>query len=314
MSIKRYPSCILATVVVPWTADWRLDEEGLRRQINTLLANGYRNLYIFGTAGEGYAVDDTQFLRIVEVFSDTMRLAGAAPMVGVISLSLSTIIARIAAAYGLGVRHFQVSLPSWGALNDAELATFFAAVLERFPDCRFLHYNLARAGRIVTPSEYGDLAARYPNLVATKNSTDAMGRIRGLLEKAPDLQHFFTERGFAYGSLVGECGLLISVAQTNFRLGRAYFEAGRSQAWETLLRLDGDLSRMTEALIGIVGRDAHIDGAYDKVLAAMHDRRLPLRLLPPYRAAAESAPDHYLAYLRDHAPNWLPERAGDDRS
>ena len=57
MSVKRYPSCILATVVVPWTADWRLDEAGLRRQIKTLLANGYRNLYIFGTAGEGYAVD-----------------------------------------------------------------------------------------------------------------------------------------------------------------------------------------------------------------------------------------------------------------
>jgi hypothetical protein len=36
--------------------------------------------------------------------------------------------------------------------------------------------------------------------------------------------------------------------------------------------------------------------------------------LPPYRAAAESAPDHYLAYLRDHAPNWLPENADDDRS
>ncbi len=307
MSGKRYPSCILATVVIPWTDDWRLDEEALRRQINILLANGYRNLYIFGTAGEGYAVDDTQFPRIVEVFSETMRLAGAEPMVGVISLSLSTIIGRIAAAYRLGVRYFQVSLPSWGALNDQEMETFFAAVLGRFPDCRFLHYNLARTGRIVTPAEYADLAARYPNLVATKNSTDAMGRIRGLLEKAPDLQHFFTERGFAYGSLVGECGLLISVAQTNFAMGRTYFEAGRAQDWKTLIRLDGDLSRMTEALIGIVGAGAHIDGAYDKVLGHMHDRRLPLRLLPPYSGAALSAPARYLAYLRDHAPDWLPD-------
>jgi hypothetical protein len=154
------------------------------------------------------------------------------------------------------------------------------------------------------------LAARYPNLVATKNSTDSMGRIRNLQETAGELQHFFTERGYAYGSLIGECGLLISIAVTNFGLGRRYFEAGRAQAWGTLLRLEGDLSKMTETLIGIIGAGAHMDGAYDKVLAHVHDRRFPLRLLPPYRSADQAVPAQYLSYVREHMPEWLPEEVG----
>jgi dihydrodipicolinate synthase/N-acetylneuraminate lyase len=307
MDKKRYPPCILATVVVPWTADWRLDEETFRRHIKALLANGFRNLYIFGTAGEGYAVDDRQFLQVTEVFAEEMRRGGAEPMVGVISLSLSTVIGRLTSAHALGVRQFQVSLPSWGTLDDQEVEAFFAAVLGRFPDCRFLHYNLMRTGRIVTPAQYAALAARYPNLVATKNSTDSMGRIRSLQETAGELQHFFTERGYGYGSLLGECGLLISVGITNYGMGRRYFEAGRSREWETLLRLEGDLSKMTEALIEAIGAEAHMDGAYDKVLAHMHDRRFPLRLLPPYRSADQAVPTHYLSYVREHMPDWLPE-------
>jgi len=46
-------------------------------------------------------------------------------MVGIISLSLSTIIERIGLARDLVFREFQLSLPSWGALNDRELTIFF---------------------------------------------------------------------------------------------------------------------------------------------------------------------------------------------
>ena len=74
-------------------------------------------------------------------------------MVGVISLSLPTIIGRIERAHAMGARRFQLSLPSWGSLNDAEVATFFRETCARFPDVEFLHYNLMRAGRILTGAE-----------------------------------------------------------------------------------------------------------------------------------------------------------------
>src|SRR5689334_24991645 len=63
----RYPAEIMATAVVPWTEDWQLDERTFRRELEGLMAAGYRHIYTFGTAGEGYAVDDAQFLAITRL-------------------------------------------------------------------------------------------------------------------------------------------------------------------------------------------------------------------------------------------------------
>jgi dihydrodipicolinate synthase/N-acetylneuraminate lyase len=309
MDAARYPAEIMATAVIPWTAGWQLDEGLFRREVAMLLAAGYRHLYVFGTAGEGYAVSDEQFLQITRVFVEALHAGGGEdvePMVGVISLSLPTIVARIAAARELGVRRFQISLPSWGALDEAEIFIFFEQVCGRFPDCQFLHYNLPRAKRLVTPDEYARLAAAHPNLVATKNTTDAMARVRGLLERAPMLRHFLGETGFAYGSLFGECGLLISIASTNARMGREYFEAGRARDAGTLMRLEGELQQTGRGLARLVSDGERIDGAYDKVLWKLHDPEFPLRLLPPYRAADPDAAERFVAYLREQFPHWAP--------
>ena len=306
MSVARYPADILATAVIPWTEDWRLDERAFRRELELMIADGHRHIYIFGTAGEGYAVSDEQFFQITRVYVDVVRAGGLDPMVGVISLSLPTILARIERARDLGVRDFQISLPSWGALDEEETLDFFGAVLGRFGDCRFLHYNLLRTKRLVTADEYAALATSFPNLIATKNTTDSLTRLRDLLEKAPTLRHFLGETGFAYGSQIGECGLLISLAATNIRMGRAYFEAGRDHDVDTLVRLEGELRRIGRELIRVVGEGEHIDAAYDKVLWKLHDREFPLRLLPPYRAARPDAAEKLAAYLRASFPHWAP--------
>lgn len=303
---KRFPACILATAVVPWAEDRRFDERLFRREVAMLLASGFRQLYIFGTAGEGYAVTDRQFLEIARAFVEAMRAGGAEPMVGVISLSLPTLVARIEAAREFGVRQFQISLPSWGALGDEELVAFFDEILGRFPDCAFLHYNLPRAKRLVTPEEYAALAARHPNLVATKNTADSMARIRDLIEQTPDVQHFLGEAGYAYGSQVGECGLLASVAATNVAAARAFFEAGRARDAAALMGTEGELRQIAKALVRCAGEGALIDGAYDKVLWKLHDPEFPLRLLPPYRTARPDAAERLAAFLSAHYPRWSP--------
>jgi dihydrodipicolinate synthase/N-acetylneuraminate lyase len=300
---------VLATAVVPWTPEYVFDERLFRHQVATLLEAGYGHLYIFGTAGEGYAVDDAQFEHIAHIFVEDTRAGGAEPMLGVISLSLQTILRRIAWARDvLGVRLFQISLPSWGALEDAETRVFFDAVLGQFEDCQFLHYNLLRTKRLVTAAEYGAIAADHPNLVATKNSTDSMLRVRELIEGAPMLQHFLNEHGFAFGSLIAECGLLISLAAANLAMGQRYFEAGRGRDVETLLRLEGELSQIGRRFATLVGGgQARIDGAFDKVLWRLHDDRFPLRLLPPYQGADAAAAGEFLEFLRAEYPQWAPD-------
>lgn len=304
--MRRYPSCILSTCCVPWDAQGNFLEELFSDQVRELVGRGTRHLYIFGTAGEGYAVSDRQFERVVGVFHDSMRAGGAEPMVGVVSLSLATIVERIALARSIGVRQFQISLPSWGALAEPEVFEFFRQTCGRFADCQFLHYNLLRAKRLVTPREYARLAGEHPNLVATKNSTDSMERIYDLLTLAPALQHFLTETGYAYGSQVGECGLLASLAMTNFSSGREYFEAGRRGDAATLVAMQGELAALGRELAEVVGDTAHIDGAFDKLLWRLHDRRFPLGLLPPYNGASEACFERFAAVVAERYPRWAP--------
>jgi dihydrodipicolinate synthase/N-acetylneuraminate lyase len=190
--MKRFPRCILATQCVPWDEHGRLAEAIFRHGVRTTLEIGTRHLYILGTAGEGYAVTEHQFDQVVEVFADEMRRADAQPMVGLISLSLGTILERIERCRERGVAQFQISLPAWGALNDREMFAFFDAVCNSAPDCQFLHYNLPRAQRMLTGRDYGKLSELHPNLVATKNTGDSMTLVQDLLREAPLLQHFLS--------------------------------------------------------------------------------------------------------------------------
>jgi len=292
--------------VTPWTDEWRLDERPFRRQIAKLIALGFQHLYIFGTAGEAHAVDDDQFLDVSRVFVDALKGSGVEPMVGVISLSLSTIVRRLAAARDLGVRRFQISLPSWGALTAVETIRFFDEVLGQFPDCEFLHYNTPRSKRLVTPAEYGRIARDHVNLVATKNMGDSMGHIRGLLDQAPMVLHFLSETGYVFGSQIGPCGLLVSIATTNATTARAHFEAGQRGDVPTMVRYQGELQVMAEKLLAAAADRPLIDSAYDKVLWKLHDPEFPLQLLPPYESARESAADDFRAFLEGTYPHWAP--------
>jgi dihydrodipicolinate synthase/N-acetylneuraminate lyase len=301
---KRYRTCILAACCVPWTDDFAFAEEIFRRQVRHLIGHGITDLYIFGTAGEGYAVTESQFDEITEVFLDETRGDGVQGMIGVISLSLPTIIERIERAREMGARRFQLSLPSWGTLRDTELDIFFRETCGRFPDCEFLHYNLQRAGRIVTGAEYGRLAELHANLVATKNSTADTQRLRSLLTEAPQLQHFITEVGFAEASMIDECGLLISIANTNLALGKAYFEAGRCRDGVVLAETGREASQLIAELLKLVGSDTHMDGAFDKLFCRVNDPRFSLRLLPPYEGATEAVFEQFVDLLKKKYPRW----------
>jgi dihydrodipicolinate synthase/N-acetylneuraminate lyase len=304
MIAKRYPSCVLATCCVPWNEDGTPAKEIFRREIRNLRTNLTQNLYIFGTAGEGYAVTESQFDQVVRIFCEETIQQKIPGMVGVISLSLPTIIERIERARQMGIRHFQISLPSWGALSDSELKTFFNETCGRFPDCSFLHYNLMRTKRLVTPQEYGELANNHINLVATKNSTDLTERIAGLMKHAPQLQHFFTETGFAYASQLGECGFLVSVASVHFDQAKQYFAAGQRGDLKTLHNQQLELSEMIDEIVAIGRSEAHMDGAFDKVFCKIHDPQFPLRLLPPYNSLSDETFGKIVDVIKRKYPQW----------
>jgi dihydrodipicolinate synthase/N-acetylneuraminate lyase len=288
----RHPQRNLVACLLPWTPRFELDVDTFERHVQSCLDDGFTALYVMGTAGEGYAVDGAMYRQVVHAFARMTATPGVEPQVGVISLSMREVIRRVEVARDLGIRMFQISLPAWGAVDDEELVNYFTSVCGAFPDCRFLHYNLSRAGRVLSGGDYRRLADVVPNLVATKNSNDSYLRTTALVNDAPDLQHFLLETNFAMGCAAGACSLLCSFATLFPKTTHELFDAGLRGDFPALFRIGGLLQQATD-LFAPLSRQM-IDGGYDKTLAWLRDSRFPTRLLPPYVGPSS----HELAAVR----------------
>ena len=298
MSPKRYPPVLLATCSIPWTADYTFDATLFTRTVKQLATEMTPHLYLFGTAGEGYAVTDSQYQEITETFQAALP-ANAVPMIGIISLSLGTIVERIQSARTLGFRDFQISFPSWGALTDVEVDRFFAATCGAFPDCRFLHYNLPRTKRVLNGDDYARLAARHSNLVAIKMGGLDTSPLADILDKAPALQCFFVEFGYAAMRDRYECGYIAALGGGKPTWARE-FHAARGDRLAAML---AEATTARDVLVKHVqASGAHMDGAYDKMNLKMLVPDFPLRLLPPYSSPDEAA---FAKLMAEFPPTWV---------
>lgn len=300
---KRYPNVILGTACIPWTERFDFDGPMFRATVRGLIARNVRHIYLFGTAGEGYAVTDRQFAEITQCFADVMAEAGGNPMIGLISLSFPTMLERLRFAYDAGIRDFMFALPSWGALQDDELAAFLHQLCDPYPDCRFLHYNLPRSKRILTIAEYERFATEIPSLAGVKYSTSDPAIVKGLAMSDNPLRFFLTENGFAIGSADGDFGLLLSIASSNMQQAHLYHQAGLQRDLPRIQTMQQELAMMVQTLLARVG--SRIDGAYDKIFCKIMNPDFPLRLLPPYLGASDEAYRGYCQYLKEELPHWI---------
>ena len=283
---RRLPPTMLATCVLPWDDRLRFDEDAFREHVRLVAAHMTRHLYVFGTAGEGYAVTEAQFRDVARVFWDEARRCAVTPMLGIISTSLGTVIERIEFGLGLGYRQFQISFPAWGRVSDAERDVFFSETCGRFGQAQFLHYNTPRGGRVLTGAEYGRLAAEHASLAAVKFTSSDAAVVAELVRNAAPVQCFLTEPAYVLAD--GNCGLLVSLSGVRLGLpGR--FQAARGAGLRELGRLAEAVDELLEDSFSAACPSAHMDGAYEKVLARAHGARLALRLLPPYQGATEDA-------------------------
>ena len=283
----RQPRSILVSCEVPWDENDRLLENVFREELRSFLKLGFRHLYIFGTAGEGYAVDTSHFRQIAQVFYEETRSESVSPQVGVIALSTAAVRERLDIAFDLGFREFQISLPCWGALNDRELIRFFKDVCLSYPDAQFLHYNLQRTKRLLTAADYRRIIDQIPNLVATKNTSSDLSHTTALMREVPELQHFFGEASFPTGCLYGECSLLSSFAPLFPAWTQELFDHACAGRIEALFQLQKKYLSAVYDVIGPMLRQPLMDGAYDKALVRLGGIAMPLRLLSPYEGVSE---------------------------
>lgn len=273
----------LATAVVPWTEHYEFDADSFIFQVRTIAQDLTRHIYLFGTAVEGYAVGEKRFDRIARAFWESSQANQVSPMLGVISLSMPTIVDRIRRGHALGYRAFQLSLPSRGALNEREPLVFFAETCGRFPDCHFQHFDLLRTKRLQASVEHRRLAAIHPDFAGVKAGTSDPAVVAALLSVSARLRFFFTQLGYAIARRTHETGLLISLASVNYKRSKQFVAGDDAHRAADA----ADFRVMGAALREVSADRFHIDGPYDKMLFRMTDPEFPLRPHPPYASATD---------------------------
>lgn len=303
----RSPRGILAACPVPWDEHDRFMEPLFRESVARLASDGFRRLYIFGTAGEGYAVDTERFRAVVRAFVDEAHRNSATAQVGVIGMSVPAVVERIRIAHHLGARSFQVSLPPWGRCTDDDALRFFDEVCGTFTDSTFLHYNVGRTGRMLGAAEYRRIVPRCPNLVATKVATGSAAVAESLLRDVPELTHHFDVDVFPQAALSGPAALLASYAPLAPRWCHELFDAAVADDAATVARIGAAFVALGNALWAVPDPGPHMDGAYDKMLTRLGGlAAFPLRLLPPYRGFTEDDADRCRAVIAARFPDLIP--------
>ena len=307
-AVARYPATVMVSVVCPWDERFQLDEAVFRRAIRFTREADFTHIYVFGTAGEGYGVDTDRFRRVVDVLGDELLGTDATPMVGVIAMSVPILLERLRYAYDRGFRDFQISLPSWSPLVDAEVFTFFREVCGAFPDARFMHYNSAKTGRVLTGTHYRRLVEENSNLVATKHMAGDLASVASVVREAPELMHFLTEQSVAYGSLFGQCAILGTFGALAPRREWDLLRAAGAGRHVEAAAIGSWFERLGSELFDPLFADRRVDGAYDKTILKLVLEEFPLRMLPPYRTISDEefagAKRRLRAGFADHDEPW----------
>jgi len=305
---KRYPKTLMTTACVPWTKDFKIDEVLLRREIDTLMNAGSKSIYLFGTAGEGYSVNRSQYIDLVRILKDqTSSDKSVMPMVGVISLSMAEAIDRIEMGAKEGITDFQISFPSWGSVTRQESHLFFKSICSRFPELRFMHYNnFMRSKTKLDPDDYIELAAEFENLVAVKFITSSVQEVHQLAALNSPLQFFLLDGLYGYGSMLGEFGLLISLLNVSYKIANEYFEAGTNKDFATCLKIaDGFFKAHKSLMKNCPPGAGKMDGAWDKTFVKFSIPEFPQSLYPPYVGFTDEQVAAFMKETKELLPEWF---------
>ena len=239
---------VLPAITTPFQADGQVDHAALAAHARWMLGHGCTGLVPCGSLGEGATLDFAEKLAVIRT---CVEAAGALPVIpGIAALATAEAVRLAKAAEAAGARGLMVLPPYVYAGDWPEMRDHLGAVLEATALPCILYNNPVAYRVDVQPEQVVELADRYPNLLAMKeSSTDArrVAAIRALLGDRLALGVGVDDcvmESVAMGSSFWVAGLVNAFPQESvelFDLARAgkLEEAFRLYAWFLpLLRMD----------------------------------------------------------------------------
>jgi 4-hydroxy-tetrahydrodipicolinate synthase len=295
---------VLPAITTPFLANLAVDHAALAKHVTWLVDNGCRGIVALGSLGESATLAFDEKVRILETCVGAID--GRVPVVaGIAGLATAECVALAREAARVGCDGLMV-LPAYVYWSDwRETRTHYGAVIGATRLSCMLYNNPVAYRTDVNPEQLAELAARYDNLHAVKESSGDARRITAVRETLGDrlavlagMDDMILE-AIAMGATGWIAGLVNALPAESVQL----FELARTGRWDEatalyhwflpLLRLDTvpkfvQLIKLVQAEVGrgtTTVRPPRLELEGEELNAALTMIRRQLAHRPPLAAA-----------------------------
>lgn len=247
---KLGPTGIISPLVTPYTADEKLDENLMRKQIKHLLSCGVHGISPGGSTGEGSAVTNEELVRMVEICREDAP-KGFPVVAGVIRNSTRAAVATGLAAKQAGATALMITPTSYNVLvpDDDGNFNFYKTISEKV-QLPIIIYNVVPQNEIKP-----DLFRRLCGIEYVTGIKQSAGGIQGFF----DMIMANGDVGMVYSATddmlystfdLGACGAIAAILSVFPKECVAIWDAVQAGDSDTAKRLQAELYPKWQVLKG----------------------------------------------------------------
>ena len=162
---------VVVPIITVIDKEEKIEEEGMRRQVEFVISGGMHGILAFGSNGEFYQIEEDEMERGLKIMVD--QAAGRVPVyfgIGAINTRKCVRLAKMAVANGASC--VSILQPMFLKPTAEELYTHFKTIAEAIPETPVLIYNNpGRVGYGISADMIDRLAYTVPNIVGMKDTS-----------------------------------------------------------------------------------------------------------------------------------------------
>lgn len=162
---------VVVPIITVIDKEEKIDEEGMRRQVDFVINGGMHGILAFGSNGEFYQIEEDEMERGLKIMVD--QAARRVPVyfgIGAINTRKCVRLAKMAVANGASC--VSILQPMFLKPTAEELYTHFKTIADAIPDTPVLIYNNpGRVGYGISADMIDRLAHTVPNIVGMKDTS-----------------------------------------------------------------------------------------------------------------------------------------------
>lgn len=234
---------VVVPLITPLNPDESLDEAGLERLVEHVIAGGVSGIFVLGSSGEGPVLPAALEERVVRLVSEQAR-GRVTVVVGAYALGTGQAIEHARRLIAQGGDVAAVTAPYYFAHTQDEIVRHVSAVAQAL-DVPTMVYNIPQMVKTVIEPETVARLAEVPEIVGVKDSQGDMVRFQRLLPLQKAREGFSVLQGAegvaAISLLRGASGVVLGLANVAPRLCCDIYDAARcgdvERAWALQERL-----------------------------------------------------------------------------